>query len=188
MQKIIDGAVSLKNLHLGNLPVFLSNVKIMGDFDCRWNNLISLENAPNVINDKYYYCGDNKLTNLIGVPLNFGKRCTFDCSENELTSLEGAPTDVWSFNCSHNRLKNLEHAPKIVAGDFYCLNNRLESFRGAPDTVEGCVMCLNNPLISLEGIPKTIGKALYMPIALKNVFPEEHIRSLSDIRGPISYW
>ena len=188
MQKIIDGNVNLKNLHLENLPVFLSNVKIMGDFNCRWNNLISLENAPNVDNDKYYYCGDNKLTNLIGVPLNFGKRCTFNCSENELTSLEGAPTDVWSFNCSHNRLKNLEHAPKIVSGDFFCVASGLESLKGAPDTVEGCFMCLDNPLISLEGIPKKIGKMLYISRELENAFPEEYILSLSDISGGVFYW
>tara|TARA_R110000868_G_scaffold54509_4_gene170243 strand:+ start:9381 stop:9947 length:567 start_codon:yes stop_codon:yes gene_type:complete len=188
MQKIIDGDASLQNLCLENLPNLLSNVKIMGNFDCRWNNLISLKNAPNIDNDKYFYCGENNLTNLIGIPLNFGKRCTFDCSQNELTSLEGAPVNVWSFNCAYNRLKDLEYAPKIVSGGFYCNNNRLESFRGAPHTVEGSVMCLNNPLISLKGIPKIIGEALYLPMAVKNVFPEEYIRSLSDIRGVVSYW
>ena len=188
MQKIIDGDVKLQNLCLRNLPDSLLDVKIMGMFDCRWNDLISLENAPNIKDDSFFYCGANKLTNLIGIPLNFGKQCTFNCSDNELTSLEGAPTDVWSFDCSSNKLINLEHAPKIVAGDFFCVANRLESLKGAPDTVNGCFMCLDNPLISLEGIPKKIGKKLYISRELKNAFPEEYILSLSDISGGVFYW
>lgn len=187
MQKIIDGDIKLQNFCLENLPNFLSDVKIMGNFDCRWNDLISLENAPNIRDDSFFYCGANKLTNLIGIPLNFGKQCTFNCSNNELNSLEGAPTDVWSFNCSANLLIDLKHAPKIVHTSFFCRNNRLKSLRGAPDTVNGSFWCSSNPLISLEGIPKKIGRDIFIDVNLKNIFPEEYIRSLSNITGGVIY-
>lgn len=187
MKKIIDGDVKLQNLCLKNLPNILLDVTIMGRFDCRWNNLISLENAPNIKNDSYFYCGENKLTNLIGVPLNLGKGSEFDCSFNELTSLEGAPTDVWSFICTNNHLINLKHAPEIVMAGFFCGNNRLKSLNGAPTTVGGMFMCYNNPLISLEGIPKTIGKGFYIDKSLSDKFPESYIRSLSNIKGDVFY-
>jgi len=75
--------------------------KVKGDFDCRENNLTTLE----------------------GSPTNVGRH--FDCRENNLTSLEGSPTTVGGdFVCYDNNLTTLVGSPKIVGRDFYCQSQK----------------------------------------------------------------
>jgi hypothetical protein len=93
----VDGplSVDLFDKGLTKLPLNFRNVS--GDFDCRYNQLTSLEGAPSSVGG-YFYCSKNKLTSLEGAPENVGDY--FDCSGNKLTSLEGAPSSVGSgFYC-----------------------------------------------------------------------------------------
>jgi len=199
--------VDVSYLHLKHLPDFLLGVKVRLMFDCRYNDLTSLKNSPDINDDTCFYCAHNKLTNLIGVSLDFGKKCAFDCNNNELTSLKGAPPDLFAFNCSSNKLTSLKYAPSTVkyfscqhnhlpsltggptevGGTYMCHGNRLDSLEGAPITVGHDFYCINNPLTSLKGIPKFIGRDLYFPANLRGEFPEEYIRSLSKIDGNVIY-
>ncbi|MCK9477782.1 MAG: hypothetical protein M0R46_17855 [Candidatus Muirbacterium halophilum] len=83
----VDGNVDLFNKGLKVLP--LKFRKVSGDFYCSYNQLISLEGAPQSIG------GD------------------FHCRYNKLTSLEGAPQRVGGiFWCYSNNLKNIDYLPK----------------------------------------------------------------------------
>lgn len=93
-----DGDVDLSGLGLTKLPVRFK--KVTG----------------------FFYCFNNKLTNLEGAPQVVGGY--FDCSFNKLTTLEGAPQKVGKdFNCSRNNLTTLEGAPQKVGGLLYCSQN-----------------------------------------------------------------
>jgi phosphoserine phosphatase len=80
------------------LPVQFSHVG--GYFDCRYNELTSLEGAPQSVGG-YFNCYDNKLISLEGAPKSVG--IYFDCRYNKLTSLEGAPKEVGVFYCDWSK-------------------------------------------------------------------------------------
>ena len=69
------------------------------------------------------YCGDNKLTDLVGCPEII--EGTFDCQNNKLASLLGCPIKVTdSFLCGGNLLKDLNYLPEVVGGKFDCSFNK----------------------------------------------------------------
>jgi len=90
----VHGDVDL-NERLTKIPVKFGVVE--GEFSGSFNQLTSLEGAPQIIEGDFY------------------------CSDNQLTSLEGAPKEVGGhFYCSTNQLTSLEGAPQTVGGHFYC--------------------------------------------------------------------
>ena len=150
----VNGNVSLSWCELTELPLTFN--KVTGYFNCIYNDLTSLKNSPNIDDNTYFLCSDNKLTNLIGVPSIFGDKCALECNNNKLTSLEGAPREILKFDCSNNELTSLEYAPRDVKF-FSCYSNKLESLIGGPTYVEGDYNCYDNRLDSLEGAPVTVG-------------------------------
>ena len=85
------GDFDISELGLTTLPALLKNLKIGGNFDCRYN----------------------KLTSLVGAPTSVGG--SFYCNNNNLDSLVGAPTSVGgSFNCSNNVVKFTEEQVRAV--------------------------------------------------------------------------
>ena len=114
-----DVTVSQDIVSNGGLKIRFGHVK--GYFDCSFNELTTLEGAPQEV-DGYFNCSHNNLTTLNGAPKEVGY--DFYCSYNELTTLEGVPQKVGgSFSCSYNKLTTLEGAPQEVGGNFYCSNN-----------------------------------------------------------------
>jgi hypothetical protein len=114
-----EGDVHLEGKGLDKFPVKFKSVG--GDFNCSYNNLTSLEGAPEKV-EGFFNCYSNQLFSLEGAPDEVGGY--FYCSGNNLISLEGAPKEVGGdFYCSGNNLKTLEGAPKEVGGDFYYYNN-----------------------------------------------------------------
>ena len=96
---------------------------VTGSFSCDYNNLTSLEGAPQEVGGSFR-CHNNKLTSLVGAPQEV--EGYFDCSYNMLTSLEGAPQEVGGyFSCSNNSLTSLEGAPQEVRGSFDCSHNEI---------------------------------------------------------------
>jgi hypothetical protein len=94
----VYGDVHLHNKELTKLPLKFGDVT--GNFNCRINQLISLEGAPKSVGGGFY------------------------CDSNKLTSLEFGPKSVGSdFNCNGNQLTSLEFFPKWVGGNFYCYSN-----------------------------------------------------------------
>ena len=121
--------------------------RVKGYFDCRENQLTSLEGAPQEVGDDFY-CSDNQLTSLEGAPQKVGGE--FDCSDNQLTSLEGAPQIVRGyFDCSRNGLTSLKGGPQSVGKDFDCSGNSLTSLEGSPQTVGGYLYCSGNTISEL---------------------------------------
>jgi len=99
-RKVIEGSVDLNSLYLKELPEWLSNVEVEGNFWCNYNKLTTLQGAPETV------------------------RGTFSCSKNKLTTLAGAPKTVGGgFWCNYNKLTTLAGAPKTVGGNFWCHDN-----------------------------------------------------------------
>ena len=92
----VDGHVYLKDLGLTKLPLKFRNVR--RTFNCIFNNLETLEGAPEAVGDHFY------------------------CNSNNLTTLEGAPRRVGgNFLCILNKnLMSLEGISPTIHGDFLC--------------------------------------------------------------------
>ena len=152
-ERIASGNFDLSGLFILRLPDNIpSNVD--GIFNCRSNNLTSLEGAPSRVRE--FSCGHNNLTSLEGAPSRVEN---FYCSYNNLTSLEGAPSRVGgNFYCSHNNLTSLKGSPNSVGRNFNCYNNNVTSLEGAPNSVGRNFNCASNNLTSLKGIPARIGR------------------------------
>ena len=73
------GDFDISGLKLTTLPALLKNLKIGGNFFCRYNNLDSLVGAPTSV-DLDFLCNNNKLTSLVGAPTSVG--LDFECYDN----------------------------------------------------------------------------------------------------------
>lgn len=103
--------------------------KVFGDFDCRDNQLTSLEGAPKIV------------------------RGAFKCDDNMLTSLEGGPKEVHGdYSCSYNKLTSLKGGPEYVGNIFYCTNNQITSLRYAPKHANGFFCYGNNKRFTWEKV------------------------------------
>jgi len=121
------GNLVLRLMNLNELPEILRNISVDGSFDCGYNNLTKLINAPKFVGGSFY-CGHNKLTSLDGATEYVGGN--FGCISNNLTSLTGAPKSVGrDFGCSYNNLTSLTGAPKSVGRNFFCGNNNVQFTR-----------------------------------------------------------
>ncbi|MCK9476811.1 MAG: hypothetical protein M0R46_12870 [Candidatus Muirbacterium halophilum] len=179
----VDGDVDLYKKKLKVLP--LKFRKVSGNFHCNYNQLISLEGAPQSIGGNFY-CRDNKLTSLVGCPQSVGG--DFYCSYNQLISLEGAPQSIgWDFYCSNNKLISLEGAPQRVDGNFECGSNKLTTLEGAPQRVDGNFYCCYNQLTSLVGAPKRVGDIFFCySNNLKNIdYLPKYYKELDISNNPI---
>ena len=117
------------------LPDF-SNVTVNGDFDCSYNDLISLEGAPEVVDGR------------------------FNCYHTKITSLEGAPKVVGGdFDCRNTKITSLEGAPKVVGGDFNCNGTKITSLEGAPEEIGGYFYSYIGRKGIIENSEKVINKA-----------------------------
>jgi hypothetical protein len=91
MSKVIKGNVYIGDLSLFELPDFLKDVVVEGNFCCDCNSLTTLEGAPKEVGG-YFYCNNNPLTSLEGAPEKVGGE--FYCQRNSLTTLEGLPKEI----------------------------------------------------------------------------------------------
>lgn len=118
--KEINGDVSL-DLSINNIPEWLKDVKIYGDFYCSYEKLSSLKNCPQYI-ESIFNCAFNDLKTLEHGPKYVGR--TYNCSHNQLNSIKGCPENInVLFDCSFNNLLNLEGGLKNVNGNLSCYNN-----------------------------------------------------------------
>jgi hypothetical protein len=163
----VDGLVLLKqSTKVTQLPVRFGHVG--GSFDCRNNQLKTLEGAPGHVDGGFY------------------------CSANQLTTLEGAPGHVGrSFNCRFNQLTTLEGAPGHVGGDFDCNGNQLTTLEGAPGHVGGRFFCHNNQLITLDDAPGHVGGEFWvdyqpsLPLLRLLQYPKVTIRNCPPVVNSI---
>jgi len=147
----VDGGVSLYGRGLTKLPLKFGYVS--GYFDCRRNQLTSLEGAPIEVGGDFS-CNTNHLKSLEGGPQRVSR--SFQCNENKLTSLKGCPEKLGSsFLCEYNQLTSLEGGPKEVGGYFSCSYNKLTSLSGSPEKAQN-FECRFNQLVTLEGAPREV--------------------------------
>lgn len=148
----VNGDVDLSSKGLIDIPIKFG--KIIGSFECGFNNLRSLRGAPNDV-DGNFDCIHNILQTLIDSPKNV--KGNFGCVGNKFPTLVGAPEYVGKhFYCQYSDLKSLTGAPKTVGGNFFCNNNQLTSLNGSPETVGGSFSCHDNALTNLEYAPFNI--------------------------------
>jgi len=120
----ISGDVKLSGRGLEKLPLKFGIVD--GNFHCSSNQLTSLENTPNWVNESFY-CYDNHLTSLVGAPKSVGSN--FVCYGNQLTSLEGSPQSVGgSFWCHDNQIRDFKvpYGSLNESKGFYCKGNPIQ--------------------------------------------------------------
>ena len=86
----VDGNVNLNSCKLSKLPIKFGRVN--GDFDCRNNQLTSLEGSPSHVGFDFY-CNHNQLTSLEGAPSHVG--FDFYCRNNQLTSRGCSKSCSW---------------------------------------------------------------------------------------------
>jgi hypothetical protein len=161
----VDGDVNLCDIKLIKIPLKFRNVS--GNFDCSFNDLISLEGCPELVGGSFF-CYNNNLTSLEGCPKSVG--LNFWCSNNNLTSLEGCPKSIGGdFYCSYNNITSLEGTPESIRGQFYCKLNpvhqiwnlfkdkdKIEFFNDL-DIIRGKSIVLNRLIYFLDliGKPRT---------------------------------
>ncbi len=91
MKKVINKNVDLARLNLERIPDIFQGVEVRGSFDCPYNQLTSLEGAPEHVGGNFY------------------------CHSNQLTSLQGAPKHVdGNFSCRNNAVKFTEEQVRAV--------------------------------------------------------------------------
>lgn len=139
------GSIDISNLGLAEIPFKILRCR---SFDCSYNLLTSLENGPEKVENSYW-CNNNQLTSLKGVPKAISGH--FDCSYNFLASLENGPKKVnGSYWCNNNQLTTLKGVSKKISGNFNCNYNNLTSLEGGPKKVYGNYWCNNNKLHDFE--------------------------------------
>ncbi len=142
----VDDNVDLGYIKFTELP--LKFREVTGHFYCNNNYLATLEGVPKSVGGSFY-CDFNELITLEGAPKSVGN--LFSCSGNNLTTLKGAPQSVGgSFDCNRNELTTLEYSPQSVDGNFYCYDNKLTTLKGAPQSVGGGFFCYSNPVDSIR--------------------------------------
>jgi hypothetical protein len=138
----VDGNVYLFNKELSKIPLKFG--KVSGGFNCRHNQLTTLEGCPSEVGGDFD-CYSNQLESLEGGPIEVGGH--FNCGHNKLTTLEGGPSEIGGgFNCRHNQLTTLEGCPSEIGGGFNCRHNQLTTLEGCPSHVGGHFNCYVNPI------------------------------------------
>jgi len=125
----VEGDINLSNKGLIRIPWEFGSVS--GNFDCHYNNLSSLYNAP-------FFVGKN-----------------FNCSHNQLVSIEYCPIHIGGdLSCNDNELEGLKFCPKYIGGNVWCYNNPIKSFKDASLEILMKIQSIQtNPLIKMIPIP-----------------------------------
>ena len=119
-EKVIRGSVDFSYQQLTELPD-LSDVKVLGGFNCSYNRLQTLKGAPKYVSGNFY-CNSNQLQTLEGAPKHIG--VFFSCDNNsQLTTLKGLPKYIGGDLCWHDT--------KVTIEDFY-ENLLLSDVKGNP--------------------------------------------------------
>ena len=183
---VINGNINLYNKKLTKITdIFdFSKYKVVGNFYCSNNQLTSLVGVPREVG-RNFVCDQNQLTSLKGSPKKVGG--TFHCSTNQLTTLEGSPEEIGlSFLCTGNKLTSLVGAPVKVGGFFYCGYNQLTSLEGAPK-IGGRLSCDNNPTkFSKEDIEKAM-KGDVSEIFIQKENNMDKIQQEKDMKNNLKY-
>lgn len=112
MNKIIIDCKNKKSLYMRTIIsspligiVSLINTSSLKSFDCSNNQIISLENLPEGLED-------------------------LDCSNNKITSLDNLPKGLKILNCGGNKITSLDNLPEGLER-IACMNNPIFSLKAS---------------------------------------------------------
>ena len=125
----VNGDVDLYDAGLTKLPLKFGFVG--GYFDCRYNNLTTLEGGPREVGGDFN-CSRNKLTTLEGGPRQVGGY--FDCSCNKVHKIYSLFPDYKSFlrSLDHNYFKGGNEIDELALEDALS-----EIGKELPNSIEG---------------------------------------------------
>ena len=145
---MIYGDLDLSDMKLKKLPN-LSNVSVMGDFDCSSNCLEDLNGLPK--RAKRLLCGNNHIREISSLPE--GVEVVF-CQNNLLSELPVFSEQIKEVFCGGNRLEKLS----IQAQGLRCLevgNNHIKQIDSLPEGLR-ILDCSWNELECLENLPNSL--------------------------------
>jgi hypothetical protein len=172
--------INLYNLKLKELPEFLSDLEVSGEFCANSNCLVNFLNSPKKVEE--FYAQNNKLTSLEGCPEIVNG--SFIVSGNLLTNIDFFPKTIKnSISLSNNKLLSLHNLPEIVYGGVSVGWNNLQSLKGCPKIIYGYFDCSYNNLKSLENGPELVDGNFYCNGNAD--FAEEYVRSIIKISGRV---
>lgn len=106
---LVRGSIRLSGKGMTQLPD-LSNVDVLGNFQCDSNLLINLKGSPRSVGEGFY-CYNNQLVTLEGASRSV--KGTFYCSCNRrLANLEGAPEDFKNLYSDLGRFSSWADVPE----------------------------------------------------------------------------
>ena len=99
----VDGPVYLGNIDLRILPLEFG--KVNGNFECDHNQLTSLKGSPVEVG-RSFHCSYNQLSDLIGGPKKVTYH-TYYCTNNQIHNLKGIPEFYIDINFSDNPISEI---------------------------------------------------------------------------------
>lgn len=161
----------IQNMDIDKFPIKFGIIK--AGFNCCYNNLITLENAPFEVNGNFI-CHDNKLTTLVGSPKIVDS--DFYCYNNNLISLKGCTEIInGGFYCNYNKLTSLKWGPIHVEHNYNCTYNKLISLEGCPIKIGMKFLCEHNPVYDMEYSKYNNYEHYMRSIKLKGILKNENI-------------
>jgi hypothetical protein len=118
----VDGKVDISNKDLKYLPLKFGRVS--GSFYCDNNKLTSLEFCPYWVGG-HFHCNDNKLTSLEFCP-KFVNNRTFFCYNNRLITLKHLPDNLEYIYFNNNKIWSFKGIPDSFRGELKCRLNPIE--------------------------------------------------------------
>ena len=163
--RVYDGDIRITSKYV--LPN-LSDIIVVGSFDCSGLGLTSLQGAPKNMAGNFN-CSRNNLQTLEHAPKIITEG-SFNCSNNKIVNLIGSPTEVDNnFYCSNNHLTNLQNGPKLVKQDFHCEGNPIETLDNIKTKVLGIFFCnqfsdtdFKNRLLKKESVERLSFKDFFL--------------------------
>ena len=150
---VVKGDLDISNMDLfdDEMPD-LSDVTVMGNFDCSWKRRKTLKGTPKIINGDFI-CSDNLITSFEYGPV---KAKRYICMRNNLETLKGISDNAEELICWDNFLQDFKYCSETLR-KCICFNNCATTFKGLPKTMDEIDIRFNR-LSDFIGAPKTINK------------------------------
>lgn len=153
----VDGNVFLINRAFTKLPLKFN--KVIGDFDCSYNELTTLDGCPREV-------GGN-----------------FLCSHNNLVTLKGGPEFVdCYYKCSENKLESLKYSPLRIERSLFCEDNNIKTLEGFPMIIKWGLNLRNNPISIIDESIK-VGANIF----IENTNIDEDIQKMNKLKKQLVF-
>lgn len=157
----IVGRVDLSHKNLTHIPIQFGNIE--GDFNISYNQLTSLQGAPQTVM-LGFNCSFNALTNLVGGPSVVKK--DYICSYNKLISLEGVASNMNRLDASYNHIVSLGHMPTFIGDDCVLSYNPIQEIVEIHTQIGGFLMLDKTDIMNVAWLKATLINTQAMSLGL----------------------